>query len=150
MRPGTHVEVGYDVSPTLAARDYKDPIFFAYKNESEENMSENKIQIPPDAKYVVRRLTPTECARLQGFYDRWGHPGILEDMTDEQYAFWLNVRQTYDSINGRQEKQYTKPQILKWYNGLHTDAAEYKMWGNGISLPCVEFIMQGIVETAEH
>ena len=23
-------------------------------------------------KYIVRRLTPTECARLQGFPDCWG------------------------------------------------------------------------------
>lgn len=26
----------------------------------------------------------------------------------------------------------------------HSDAAEYKMWGNGVALPCVLYVMQGI------
>ena len=98
-------------------------------------------------KYVVRRLTPTECARLQGFTDKWGHIKKYDDFTEDQYQFWLDVRKTFDEISGRNPKNYTKDQIVKWYNGLHTDAAEYKMWGNGVALPCVEFIMQGIVET---
>lgn len=34
--------------------------------------------------------------------------------------------------------------MLSWYNKLHTDSAEYKMWGNGIALPCALFIMRGI------
>lgn len=97
-------------------------------------------------RYIVRRLTPTECARLQGFPDFWGHPDKLEDMTDEDYAFWLEVRNTNAAINGKAVKQYTKAQMLKWYNGLHTDSAEYKMWGNGIALPCALYVMQGIEE----
>ena len=97
-------------------------------------------------RYIVRRLTPTECARLQGFPDLWGHPDKLEDMTDEDYAFWLEVRNTNAALNGKAVKQYTKAQMLKWYNGLHTDSAEYKMWGNGIALPCALYVMQGIEE----
>ena len=34
--------------------------------------------------------------------------------------------------------------MLAWYNKLHTDSAEYKMWGNGIALPCALYVMQGI------
>ena len=45
-------------------------------------------------KYIVRRLTPTECARLQGFPDWWT-----------------------DGADG-------------------SDSAKYKLWGNGIALPC--------------
>jgi DNA (cytosine-5)-methyltransferase 1 len=86
--------------------------------------------------YIVRRLTPTECARLQGFADRWGDIDEKSDFTEEEYRFWLNVRNTHAAINGKQVKEYTKPQMVKWYNGLHTDSAEYKMWGNGIALPC--------------
>ena len=97
-------------------------------------------------KYVVRRLTPTECARLQGFPDHWGWPDILEDMDEDTYAFWKTVRQTYDSINGRMPKDYTKKQILTWYNKLHTDSSEYKMWGNGIALPTALYVMQGIAD----
>lgn len=95
-------------------------------------------------EYIVRRLTPTECARLQGFPDWWGQIDHKDDFTDEEYTFWLDVRNTWAEINGKQVKEYTKEQMLKWYNGLHTDSAEYKMWGNGLALPCAVFVMEGI------
>lgn len=94
--------------------------------------------------YTVRRLTPTECAMLQGFPSKWGFLDAKEDFTEEEYKFWLEVRNTYAKINGKAEKGYTKAQILIWYNKLHTDSAEYKMWGNGIALPNALYVMQGI------
>ena len=100
-------------------------------------------------QYIVRRLTPTECARLQGFPDDWGHPDHKEDFTDEEYRFWLNVRNTHAAINGKAQKDYTKAQMLTWYNKLHTDSAEYKMYGNGIALPCALYCMQGIAEECQ-
>lgn len=99
--------------------------------------------------YIVRRLTPTECARLQGFPDKWGHPNKKEDFTEEEYKFWLEVRNTYAKINGKSEKEYTKAQMLTWYSKLHTDSAEYKMWGNGIALPNALYVMQGIATEAD-
>ena len=96
--------------------------------------------------YTVRRLTPTECARLQGFPDEWGHPNKKDDMTDEEVEFWNEVRNTHASITGKEQKQYNKKQILAYYNKLHTDSAEYKMWGNGIALPCAKHVMKGIAE----
>lgn len=116
---------------TLLATDYKDPPL---------------INDRDGADYIVRRLTPTECARLQGFPDHWGWPYVLEDMGEETFEFWKTVRQTYDSINGRKPKDYTKKQILTWYNKLHTDSSEYKMWGNGIALPTALYVMQGIAD----
>lgn len=100
-------------------------------------------------RYIVRRLTPTECARLQGFPDKWGHPDKKEDFTEEEYKFWLNVRNTYAKINGKPEKEYTKAQMLTWYSKLHTDSAEYKMWGNGITLLNALYVMQGIVSKGD-
>ena len=97
-------------------------------------------------RYIVRRLTPTECARLQGFPDRWGHPKKKEDLTDEEYRFWLDVRNTHAVINVKAVKEYTKDQMLKWYSNLHSDSAEYKMRGNGIALPPTLYCMQGIAE----
>lgn len=99
-------------------------------------------------RYIVRRLTPTECARLQGFADLWGHPDYKEDFTDEEWTFWAGVRNTHAAINGKATKSYTREQMVKWYNGLHTDSAEYKMWGNGIALPCARYVMEGIAEVA--
>ena len=100
-------------------------------------------------RYIVRRLTPTECARLQGFPDNWGHPGKKDKFTKEEYEFWLDVRNTHAIINGKTTKNYTKDQMLSWYNKLHTDGAEYKMWGNGIALPNAMYVMQGIADTKE-
>lgn len=97
-------------------------------------------------RYIVRRLTPTECARLQGFADCWGVPDHKDDFSDAECSFWQEVRDTYAGINGKPQKQYTKAQLLKWYNSLHTDSAEYKMWGNGIALPTALYVMQGIEE----
>lgn len=53
---------------------------------------------------------------------------------------------TYQNIMAKATKEYTKEQMLKWYNSLHTDSSEYKMWGNGIALPCALYIMEGIAE----
>jgi DNA (cytosine-5)-methyltransferase 1 len=114
----------------LKARDYKDATDLVVEGR----------------RYIVRRLTPTECARLQGFPDDWGHPDHKESLTNDEYAFWMGVRNTHAAINGKAEKQYTREQMVKWYNGLHTDSAEYKMWGNGIALPPALYCMQGIAE----
>lgn len=100
-----------------------------------------------DMEYKVRRLTPTECARLQGFPDLWGHPNKISSMSDDDAEFWENVRRTYAEINGKTYKPCkTRDQLIKWYNGLHKDGAEYKMWGNGIALPCAYHILSGIAE----
>lgn len=108
---------------------------------------EKPVAVP--VHYIVRRLTPTECARLQGFPDLWGHLNKKESFTDEEYKFWIEVRNAYAKINNKAVKDYTKAQILTWYNKLHTDSAEYKMWGNGIALPNALYVMQGIAAEAE-
>lgn len=97
-------------------------------------------------RYIVRRLTPTECARLQGFPDWWGEIPKKDNLTDDEYVFWLNVRNTYAKINNKTTKEYSKEQMLSWYNKLHSDSSEYKMWGNGIALPNALYVMQGIAE----
>lgn len=58
----------------------------------------------PPRKYLVRRLTPLECCRLQGFPDWWEA-----------------------GVEG-------------------SDSARCKMWGNGMALPCVLYVMEGIVD----
>ena len=99
-------------------------------------------------RYIVRRLTPTECARLQWFPDWWGEIDVKEDFTDEEYRFWLDVRNTHAVINGKAVKDYTKQQMLTWCNKLHTDSAEYRMWGNGVALSCCLYVMQGIADAS--
>lgn len=122
-------------SPTLLARSYKDPHLVTYPDDK--------------VRYIVRRLTPTECARLQGFADWWGYIEPKNALTDEEYNFWLEVRNTHAAINGKKVQEYTEPQMLTWYNKLWTDSAEYKMWGNGIALPPALYVMQGIIDALE-
>lgn len=100
----------------------------------------------PPCKYIIRRLTPLECCRLQGFPDGWGVPDHKNRLPDEELAFWQGVRDTYAKANDKPVRQYKADAMVKWYNGLHTDSAEYKMWGNGIALPCAAFVLRGIAE----
>ena len=65
------------------------------------------IEKKPDRKYILRRLTPTECARLQGFPDWWT-----------------------DGAEG-------------------SDSNKYKMWGNGIALPCAADVLGRIAKELE-
>lgn len=149
----------------ICASDYKDPDIVAYGVNGDragtldasyykgcgmrQGVEREVVATPPS--YIVRRLTPTECARLQGFADWWGHIEEKKSLTDEEYHFWLEVRNTHAAINGRATKDYTKKAMLTWYNKLWTDSAEYKMWGNGIALPPALYCLQGIADalTAE-
>lgn len=98
-----------------------------------------------DCEYVVRRLTPTECARLQGFPDWWCSDLAVKDPSEEEMAFWRTVFETHRSIIGTASKAKTDKQIKKWLSDPYSDSAEYKMWGNGVALPCVCFVIEGIV-----
>lgn len=93
--------------------------------------------------YIVRRLTPTECARLQGFPDWWCAGLGTENPTNEELTFWRSVFDTYANINGTKPK--SDRQVLKWLKNPQSDSAEYRLWGNGISLPVAYFVLSGIV-----
>ena len=68
-------------------------------------------------------------------------------MTDEEAAFWEKVRETHAAINGMRYKPFAKrEQLVRWYNRLHTDSAEYKLYGNGIALPCAVYVLRGIAQ----
>ena len=95
--------------------------------------------------YTVRRLTPTECSRLQGFPDWWCSDLGTEDPSEEEIRFWTEVWETHRRIVNPEAKPKTINQLLKWLKDPHSDAAEYKMWGNGVALPCVFFVLSGIV-----
>ena len=130
MTTGSFTQVEKNQSPAIMARDYKDP-----------NV------VCPAGEYAVRRLTPTECARLQGFPDRWCADLAAEVPSEEERSFWREVWDTYSRVTGGGRR--TDKQILKWLRDPYTDSAEYKMWGNGVALPCVWFVLCGIVWYAQ-
>ncbi len=130
MTTSSFTQVEKNQSPAIMARDYKDP-----------NV------VCPAGEYAVRRLTPTECARLQGFPDRWCADLAAEVPSEEERSFWREVWDTYSRVTGGGRR--TDKQILKWLHDPYTDSAEYKMWGNGVALPCVWFVLRGIVWYAQ-
>lgn len=100
---------------------------------------------PPivNADWRVRMITPLECARLQGFPDWWTDGLTDSEPSDAEVQKWQGIFDEYCDINGKKHK--TASQIRKWLMTEPTDAAKYKMWGNGVALPCVVFVLAGIV-----
>lgn len=123
-----HTQAEEDIVNTLVATDYKDP-----------------PTVTEEPYYIVRRLMPTECARLQGFPDWWCADLGTEKPSGEDVAFWREVFEMHRAVTGSASKPKTDAQIVKWLKEPHADSAEYKLWGNGVALPCVCFVLAGIV-----
>lgn len=168
MTTGSYMQVAKEVAPTLMARDYKDPTTIApvpHLNEGvmgtvatgahpsgfngQDAFNDRLVIYNPEAQpapvtYTVRRLTPTECARLQGFPDWWCRDLGTEDPTGEELAFWADVFETHRKIVTHAKKPKTEKQIRKWLADPYTDSAEYRIWGNGICLANAFFVLAGI------
>lgn len=95
-------------------------------------------------EYIIRRLTPLECCRLQGFPDNWAEELGITAPTQEDIDHWREVFRTQMEAMGESKKEKTDNQICKWLKDPESDSAKYKMWGNGIALPCAMFVMEGI------
>lgn len=114
-----------------------------------ENVVTEKCEGAPP-RYVVRRLTPTECALLQGFPPDWCERLETPEPTEADIAFWTEVWETHRNIIGTSSRSKSRNQIVKWLRNPHSDATEYKMWGNGVALPCVVFVLSGIVYSSRN
>ena len=126
-----HTIAEENLAGTLVATDYKDP------------------PIVNEPRYIVRRLTPTECARLQGFPDWWCDGLETENPTNEDISRWREIFETHADAMGKKTKPKSDNQIRKWLQSPHSDSAEYKMWGNGVALPNVVFVLSGIAYYAQ-
>lgn len=109
-----------DVASSLKARDYKDATDLVV------------CKGKPPRKYIVRRLTPLECCRLQGFPDWWVYgceaKPVSSWWTDNDV--WMRVIDPHGEVPG-------------------SDSAIYKMWGNGMALPCMLYVLSGMEEENE-
>lgn len=85
---------------------------------------------------IVRRLTPLECERLQGFPDGWTQIGEVVDY-DRYQEFDTDGNLTYEFVealyayideNGKKKKT--------------TDGARYKALGNSIAIPPWFYVLQ--------
>ncbi|MCM1062591.1 MAG: DNA cytosine methyltransferase [Eubacterium sp.] len=116
---------------TLVASDYKDP----------PTVNDSTAEI----EYIVRRLTPQECASLQGMPTWWCDGLETENPTDEEIDWWYDVFETHRKAIGKSTKPKSRKQVEKWLKNPYSDSAAYKMWGNGIAMPCAWFVLAGIV-----
>lgn len=122
-----------DKASSLKRRDFKD----------------NTDLVVDEIEYIVRRLTPLECCRLQGFPDNWAEELGIPEPTQEEINHWRQVFRTHMEAMGEDKKEKTDNQIRKWLKDPESDSAKYKMWGNGIALPCAMFVMEGIALALE-
>lgn len=130
-----HTVAEKEKANTLVASDYKDP---PVVNDS-----------TPEIEYIVRRLTPQECALLQGMPTWWCDDIGIENPTDTQIDWWQNVFETYNKAVGKTCKPKSHKQIEKWLKNPYSDSAAYKMWGNGIASSNALFVLAGIAYYAQ-
>ena len=131
-----HTVAKKEKANTLVASDYKDP---PVVNDS-----------TPEIEYIVRRLTPQECALLQGMPTWWCDDLGTENPTEEQITWWQNVFETYNKAVGKTCKSKSHKQIEKWLKNPYSDSAAYKMWGNGIASSNALFVLTGITYYAQN
>ena len=176
MTAGEFTRVGAEQSPPIMARDYKDPNVVIKEDNGRDTDKEaeggtlcmatgqanaeiredlcptlscnHEAPIITEPYYIVRRLTPTECARLQGFPDDWCADLGTSDPADAEIAFWTDVFETHRKAVTGAKKPKTEKQIRKWLADPYSDSAEYRLWGNGVSLPICYFVLSGIVWAA--
>ena len=118
------------------------------KNNGGQSLNFINPVMQTGAEYTVRRLVPQECALLQGFPSNWCANLETSSPSEAEIAWWSEVFETHRKIMGTSGKPKSRRQIIKWLNDPHSDSAEYKMWGNGVALPCVCFVMAGIAWAA--
>lgn len=87
--------------------------------------------------WCVRRLTPKECERLQGYPDFWTVLRKITTMADEEYEFYKAAYVTDKEIKGKTVRRIpTKKQLINWHNKLDVDGTRYRQLGNSLAIPC--------------
>ena len=104
-----HTKALSSVAFALTATDYKDPPTIT------------RIGGGYGMETVVRRLTPLECERLQGFPDGWTAIGEWDEEKQERY---------YIDSSGKRKKV--------------ADSARYKALGNSIATPFWFYLLRRI------
>ena len=174
MTTGHFTQLDEEKSPSLLARDYKEPpvvgkddpaytldraCFSAGENaQYSMNIGEEKAPtlvaegpgaVAAPAEYLVRRLTPGECCRLQGYPDGWCENLESPAPSNKETDRWEAIFEEWRTVMGGKTKPKTRRQIIRWLQNPHTDSAEYKAYGNSVAVPCVFFVLAGIVWAQE-
>lgn len=130
----------YTAVAVCAGNGQLNQISMAQQSNTLDCMHDQQIVLTdskPPRKYIVRRLTPLECCRLQGYPDGWTENISFDALSQEQVDQLEQIRKTWAEVNGKNYKPCKDRAALeKWFNGLQTDSAEYKAYGNSLAIPC--------------
>ena len=167
IRPMVNTQTQQEQTPSLMARDGKDPPLVSlpsycldracftsgenaqYRLSVREEVAATLIAEGPGAisaspeDYLVRRLTPLECCRLQGFPDGWTEHLGTEEPGEREIARWVGVFEDWYRAQGKAARA-SPGRVAKWLKDPHSDAAQYKAYGNSVAVPCVFFVLAGI------
>ena len=167
IRPMVNTQTQQEQTPSLMARDSKDPPLVSlpsycldracftsgenaqYRLNVREEVAATLIAEGPGAisappeEYLVRRLTPLECCRLQGFPDGWTEHLEAEEPGEQEIARWVGVFEDWYRAQGKTARA-SPGKIAKWLKNPRTDSAEYKAYGNSVAVPCVFFVLAGV------
>lgn len=91
-------------------------------------------------RYVVRRLTPLECERLQGFYDH--HTNISGANQEEVWRRMPQWKQADEKGKAAIERK-----VRRWCRES-PDGPRYKAIGNSFAVPVVRWIGERIQEVS--
>ena len=130
--------------------DGSDAELVAFEKEAEEKYNHLHGRWPSsdifDPCYKTpRRLTPQECARLQEFPDQWCSDLASENPTEEEIDRWVAIFEEYRKAVKPESRPKSRKMVQKWLQDPYRDAAEYRLWGNGICLNVAVFVLAGIV-----
>ena len=139
MTTGFFTQLDEEKSPPLMARDYKDPpvvgkdepayaldraCFSAGENaQYSMNIGEEKAPtlvaegpsaVAAPASYLVRRLTPGECCRLQGYPDGWCEHLESPTPSNKETDRWEAIFEEWRMAMGGKTKPKTRRQIIRW------------------------------------
>ncbi len=147
--------VNKEVSFTLNTID-KHAVAFAMQSYSEYKESDKSgclrgrdFNGPQDIVLdaVARRLMPLECQRLQGFPDDWTEGLADADPSASEVAFWMKAWADWWALIGRArgtKMPKDEKAVRRWLKSEPSEGELYKMYGNGIALPCVLYVFEGI------
>ena len=165
----SYMQIDREVASPIMARDWKDPPVIGHESPSycfdracftsgentqyrlsvREEVAATLIAEGPGAisaspeDYLVRRLTPLECCRLQGFPDGWTEHLGTEEPGEREIARWVGVFEDWYRAQGKAARA-SPGRVAKWLKDPHSDAAQYKAYGNSVAVPCVFFVLAGI------
>ena len=125
------MDVGDNVSATLVSTMHTEPDSVCTNASSVASM-----------RYVVRRLTPTECERLMGLPDGWTLPAFApSELTDALVEEFRRIHDTFGAVMaayaGRPApRPKTAAWVRRWLERIADpatcpDAPRYKACGNG-------------------